>query len=42
MNSFLKYSLLDKYIPPLLVAFATASIAFGLFWSVHASLLLNG
>jgi hypothetical protein len=42
MNNFLKYSLIDKCIPPLLVSFATASIAFGLCWSLHASLLLNG
>ena len=42
MNSFLKYSLIDKCVPPLLVSFATASIAFGLCWSLHASMLLNG
>ncbi|HEY0199396.1 MAG TPA: hypothetical protein VGC19_12785 [Rhodanobacter sp.] len=42
MNNFLKYSLIDKCIPPLLVSFATASTAFGLYWSLHASLLLNG
>jgi hypothetical protein len=40
--SSLKYSLIDRLVPPLLVSFASASIAFGLIWSLHASMLLHG
>lgn len=42
MNTFLKYSLIDRCMPVLLASFSTASIAFGLYWSLHASMLLHG
>ncbi|MEP6898940.1 MAG: hypothetical protein ABI870_10445 [Rhodanobacter sp.] len=41
MNTFLRYSLLDKCMSALLASFATVSIAFGLCWALQASLLLH-
>jgi hypothetical protein len=42
VNTFVKYSILEKCMPVLIASFATVSIVFGMCWSLHASLLLQG
>jgi hypothetical protein len=41
MNTFLKYTVVEKYMPALLAAITTSSIAFG-FWSAYVSAPLHG
>ena len=42
MNTFIKYAVMEKYLPLLLATLATSSIVFGFCWSLHAGALLHG
>ena len=42
MNTFIKYTVVEKYMPALLAALTTTSIVFGFGWSLYAGSPLHG
>jgi hypothetical protein len=42
MNSFIKYAVMEKYMPLLLATMITATTVFGFCWSLYAGASLHG